>query len=106
MTAEIVRTHVLLPRDLVEAVDRLVGQRRRSQFVAEAVAEKLARGRRSAAFAKAAGSINLADYPHWSTPERISAWVHDLRAAEDQASMRPWREREESRRTTCWTAMP
>ncbi|MGH2584730.1 MAG: hypothetical protein ACRDJE_07425 [Dehalococcoidia bacterium] len=40
---ESVRTHVLVPREILEAVDRLVGQRRRSQFLAEAAQEKLER---------------------------------------------------------------
>ncbi len=39
------RTHVILPDDLVEGVDKLVGKRKRSRFVEEAVLEKLKRER-------------------------------------------------------------
>lgn len=37
------------------------------------------RDRLTAALAKSAGVIDLADYPEWSTPERISDWVRELR---------------------------
>lgn len=40
MMKETVRTHVVLPRDLVEAVDTLVGKRTRSEFVEQALREK------------------------------------------------------------------
>ena len=35
------RTHVVLPEELVEGVDAFVGKRSRSRFIAEATAEKL-----------------------------------------------------------------
>jgi metal-responsive CopG/Arc/MetJ family transcriptional regulator len=38
-----VRTHVIIPVELLETIDRLVGRRGRSTFLAEAAAEKLAR---------------------------------------------------------------
>ncbi len=43
MTKEDVRTHIVIPRDMVAAIDRLAGKRRRSAFITEAVREKLAR---------------------------------------------------------------
>ena len=80
---ETTRTTVVLPTELLKAVDRIAGARRRSQFVTEAVKEKVARRLRSEALARAAGSINLADYPHWSSSEKISDWFHEL-AVEDE----------------------
>jgi metal-responsive CopG/Arc/MetJ family transcriptional regulator len=88
---EMMRTHVVLPRDLVEAVDRLVGQRKRSEFVAAAVCERLDRENLRAALRETAGSLNLADYPEWSTPEKTSAWVRELRREDDQATERKLR---------------
>lgn len=79
-----VRTHVLLPREIVEEVDKLVGQRRRSQFLAEAAEEKLTRQRRTAALKKTAGVLDPAKYPQWETPEQVSQWVHDRRVADDE----------------------
>ena len=80
---ETTRTAVVLPTELLNAIDRIAGARRRSQFATEAVKEKVARKLRSEALARAAGSINLADYPHWSSPEKISDWFHEL-AVEDE----------------------
>jgi hypothetical protein len=63
-----VRTHVLLARPLVDAIDRLVGERRRGRFVADAVEEKLARVRQRESPRRATGALDPADYPYWSTP--------------------------------------
>lgn len=90
---EFVRTHVLLPRDLIEGVDEIVGPRHRSEFIAEALEEKLAHSRLRAAMREAAGSLNLADYPEWSTPEKVSAWVHDLRQLDNPGVSEILRER-------------
>lgn len=77
-----VRAHVVLPRELVEAVDSLVGQRKRSEFVEAALREKVARERLGKALKTSAGILNPADYPEWSTPEKTSEWVHALRTGE------------------------
>lgn len=37
------RTHITLPDELIKAVDRLVGKRKRSAFFAEAARERLRR---------------------------------------------------------------
>ncbi len=79
MAAETIRTHVILPKDLVDEVDRVVGQRRRSEFVADALRAKLAHVRQGEALRAAAGMLNPADYPQWSTPEKTSAWVREQR---------------------------
>lgn len=51
MVKELQRIHVVLPRDLVEAIDRIAGRRKRSQFIVEAVREKLTRERQTDALA-------------------------------------------------------
>ncbi len=43
MSLELIRTHVMIPIDLLEEVDTLVGPRRRSAFLTAAAAEKVAR---------------------------------------------------------------
>lgn len=85
------RTHVLLPPDIVEAVDRLVGQRRRSQFLADAAREKLQRidaehrfTERVTAARAAAGSLADRHIPEWATTESADAWVRQQRRARDQ----------------------
>ena len=41
MTHVLTRTHVIAPKALIKEVDRLVGPRRRSQFITDAVAERV-----------------------------------------------------------------
>jgi predicted transcriptional regulator len=73
------RTHVVLPDDVLEELDRLVGKRKRSQFIEEAVRAKLQRERQRIAIQEGAGILKDKDYPHWDTPEKISAWVREQR---------------------------
>jgi hypothetical protein len=80
MVEETIRTHVVLPRSLVEAVDRLVGRRKRSAFLAEAVEEKLARDRLGHALEATAGFLDRDSHPEWATPEDVSVWVRELRS--------------------------
>jgi hypothetical protein len=89
-----IRTTVVLSRDLVEAVDEIVGPRHRSEYVEEAVAEKVRRDRQLAALRDATGVLDPADYPHWATPEQTSAWVRTLRREADARSMTKLRRRQ------------
>jgi hypothetical protein len=78
------RTHIVIPAQLVREVDRLVGARGRSQFFADAAAEKVARLRLVKASSKAAGSLRDVSIPDWETPEKASGWVAKSRAAADE----------------------
>jgi hypothetical protein len=83
---EVVRTHILLPRPLVQEIDTLVGQRRRSRFVEEAIEEKLRRARQLRALQGLQHGTDVLpadEYPHWAAPEKTSEWVHDLRREAD-----------------------
>jgi metal-responsive CopG/Arc/MetJ family transcriptional regulator len=77
------RVHVVLPDELIEAIDALVGQRRRSQFIAETVAEELRRRRLHAALDEMAGSLADVDIPGWETREAAAAWVRALRDGDE-----------------------
>ena len=88
MTDDTIRTHIVFPKELVIAVDQLVGQRKRSAFVAEAVAEKVQREQMGRALAETAGSLAAEDYPEWETGEKISAWVREMRAFDNEATNR------------------
>jgi metal-responsive CopG/Arc/MetJ family transcriptional regulator len=90
MPKSAIRTHVVLPRDLVEAVDELVGQRTRSEFVEEALREKVARERMARALIECVGVLHPGDYPEWDTPEKTSEWVHKLRQEENEAVKHAW----------------
>ena len=78
-----VRTNLLLPRDLVEEVDRYAGPRGRSRYVAEALAMRLRRDRLREAVRATAGAWK--DHPDFPTPEAVVAWVRALRAEETRA---------------------
>jgi metal-responsive CopG/Arc/MetJ family transcriptional regulator len=43
MSHALTRTHVIAPKELTEEIDRIVGPRRQSEFITDAVAEKLER---------------------------------------------------------------
>jgi metal-responsive CopG/Arc/MetJ family transcriptional regulator len=73
------RAHIVLPDDLVTEMDRLVGKRRRSRFVAEAVRERLRKEGLLQAIRDGAGAIDLNEHPEWATPEKVTDWVRSLR---------------------------
>jgi hypothetical protein len=75
-----VRTNLLLPEDVVSALDRVAGPRGRSRYVADAVRERLHRDERLAAAREAAGAWR--DHPLFPTPEAVADWVRLGRAEE------------------------
>ena len=84
MTAGKTRTHVVIPSELIAEVDKLVGPRRRSHFLAEALRDKLRQVRQRAALDKVAGSLKDVDIPGWESPEAASEWVARSRAEDDK----------------------
>lgn len=77
------RTNLVLPRELVERVDRIAGRRGRSRYVAEILAQAVRRERQGEVLRSAASMLRgRPGYEHWSTPDRILEWVASLRAAE------------------------
>lgn len=79
------RTHVILPDDLVKAVDDEAGKGNRSQFIEEAVREKLRKDALLSALRRTAGTISAEDHPEWDTPEHVASWVRNLRKQSDQS---------------------
>lgn len=84
---EMVRTHVLLPKELVGRIDEHVGPRRRSEFVAETLRKELDRRRlldlMDAAMEEARERGNVGDPPEWNTPEGTLEWVRAMRRGGD-----------------------
>ena len=87
------RTHVVVPSELVRSVDSLVGKRGRSRFFTEAVAEKLARARRATILKRAAGALAGHDTPGWETAGAAAAWVTASREAGDHRLAPPQEDR-------------
>jgi len=89
MPKEMMRTHIIIPKDLVADVDRLVGARHRSAFVAEAVAEKVARERLREAAHRLGGSLADKDIPGWESTESAAEWVRALRRESEERRRQP-----------------
>jgi hypothetical protein len=73
------RAHVVVPGDLLREIDSRVSQRKRSEFIQEAIEEKLNRLRRVEAFERVVGSVADGDIPEWETRESTSEWLCALR---------------------------
>ena len=78
------RTHVILPDEMVGEIDELVGKRKRSQFIAEAVRERLRRDLLLQAYDAVVGSLKDSRIPEWATPESSAAWVREQRHESDR----------------------
>lgn len=83
MAHTMTRTHFIAPKNLIDEVDRLVGPRRRSEFLTQAAQEKLKREKLLKA-TRAAMKLPPVNVPEWKTPESASKWVHDLRVESDR----------------------
>ena len=75
-----VRTNLLLPKALVDEVDRYAGPRGRSRCVAEALEARLRRDRLRDAVRSTAGRLRADDYPYWGSPDKVVEWVRARRA--------------------------
>ena len=82
------RAHVVLPDDLVEAIDRLVGKRRRSAFIAEAARDRVRREGLLRSLKATAGVLKAEDYPEWATPAKVARWVRKIRRESERTHSR------------------
>lgn len=83
------RAHVVLPDTLLQEVDARVGQRRRSEFIQQAIEEKLNVLRRVEAFEHAIATPTVG-IPEWETPESTAAWVRQIRRDSDRLRSHQW----------------
>jgi metal-responsive CopG/Arc/MetJ family transcriptional regulator len=84
MSNETIRTHVVMPKELLASVDALVGKRARSKFFVDAASEKLARARLSRLARSVAGSLAGVDVPGWESSEAAAEWVRTSRRADER----------------------
>ncbi|MBI4218812.1 MAG: hypothetical protein HY682_01625 [Chloroflexi bacterium] len=76
------RTHVVMPDDLLRAIDGIVGSRGRSRFLEDAAREKLERMELADALKATAGIARGKKYRHWQNREIAAAWVRETRGSE------------------------
>ncbi len=74
-----VRTNITFPKDLLLAVDRLVGEGKRSAFLAESVREHLSKIRFAEVAKDSVGIFNPKDYPHFSTSKKVRSYIRSYR---------------------------
>jgi hypothetical protein len=70
------RVHISLDEQLVEEIDREVGARKRSAYIADAVRSQLDADRRWRKIWSAVGSITDEGHP-WD--QDVARWVHESR---------------------------
>ena len=71
------RTHVVVPEELVEEIDRLSGKRKRSWFITQAVRKEIQRLDFIEAVKETAGTWKNEDHPELK--KGVDSWVRSLR---------------------------
>jgi Arc/MetJ-type ribon-helix-helix transcriptional regulator len=85
-----VRTHVVLPAKLVRQIDELVGRRKRSAFIEDAVGERMKRERLRKALERTAGMLRDDYPPEWESPDTTREWLREIRASGEERLRRIW----------------
>lgn len=81
-----VRTNLLLPEELVAAVDAIAGPRGRSRYVAEALEARVRRDRLRTAITETAGAWK--DHPWFPTDQSVVDFIREGR----ESGFDPWAE--------------
>ncbi len=76
------KAHIVMPEEVLREIDRFVGKRKRSQFVAAAARKELQRLRLERALAEAAGAWKDEDHPELAKVG-TERWVRDLRTLDE-----------------------
>jgi hypothetical protein len=79
------RTHIIIPEPLVTEIDRLVGKRGRSEFLAQAAEKELRRLQQIRALENVGGTWKDKDHPDLKAG--ATRWVKELRK-ESEARLR------------------
>ena len=85
-TPNTVRFHVILPRDLLTTLDRVAGKGKRSEFITQALREKLTHELQGEALRTTAGVLGGSRHAEWETSEKTAEWVKNLEAVEDETT--------------------
>lgn len=73
------KAHLVLPREILEEVDRIAGKRRRSLFIAEATQEKLERERFVKTLEETRGAWTDKSHPELRTDRDVEQFLRDKR---------------------------
>lgn len=83
-----IKTHLVLPRDLVLAVKKAAGARKQSEFIAQAAKEKLERMRFALAFKEAIGAWKEESHPDLKKETDVRKYVRRVREGAIKRSKR------------------
>lgn len=75
-----IKTQVVFPENVLSDLDRVIRKRERSDFIVQAVQEKLQRLKLQESFQKAAGI--WMDHPEMQTDSQVEKYVKRLRGAD------------------------
>lgn len=78
-----VRTNITFPKDLLLAVDRLVGEGKRSAFLAESVRKHLNQINFAKVARESVGILDSKTYPHFSTSKKVRSYIRSFRKDND-----------------------
>lgn len=92
MSNEMIRTHVVIPKELVETIDSLVGKRHRSEFLTEAAEKEVRRLKLIKAAEKAGGSLKHVHTPGWEISGSAAEWVRASRRLDNERVERIYNE--------------
>jgi len=76
------RTHVVVPEELVEEIDRLSGKRKRSWFITKAIRKEIQRLNFINAVKETAGTWKDKDHPEFK--KGVENWVRRLRDEDEK----------------------
>jgi hypothetical protein len=78
------RTHVIMEEDIVKEIDRLVGKKKRSNFIATAARKELKRLKQLSVIRQFKGAWKDADHADMAGKEGTDKWVRKLRNEDER----------------------
>jgi hypothetical protein len=91
-----VRKHFVLPKELADRFEQLVGPRRQSEEIAAMIARRLLSEERAEFFRENAGFGTAESNPEWATDKDIVEWVRKLRREGwERPETRQWQEEQQ-----------
>lgn len=76
-------TPIRFPVELLEELDKYIGDGQKSKFIIEATRKELTKIKQRKAILNVAGALKSEDYPQFSTSESTYQWVRQLREQAD-----------------------
>jgi hypothetical protein len=83
-----IKTNIILPYDVVIAIDKIIKKRKRNQFIVEAIREKIEKVNLKRALEKAAGCWRDEDHPELKNQKDINKYLKEIRVVTNR---RIWR---------------